>query len=366
MSSVKDKKSLAQIIKRKKEHLNICLYKDIDEGSLQFDSFKLNTLSIPDSNLTLNSIDTSSNLFDRSFSYPIVIAGMLGGVPKAQKINHLLFRLASSYNIPMGVGSQKIALLYPETKKYFDFSSLDSNYSSSSSSYPFLISNIGMDLLSVNDKDSCLRLCKEAIDMIHAQAISIHLNLIQELLQPEGSSSFDRILEKIIYIKDKLAMPVIIKEVGMGMSQKTIKTLFDSGISYIDLGGKGGTSWAKVETIRSHSNKKGSNQYTPFLKEGYTTVESINNYTKVKNTSSYCIATGGIRSGVDIFKAISIGATTSGIGLGFLKHTHSQEFLFQYMENLIKELKISMMLTGSSSISSINLSKIRTSTSFID
>ena len=364
MSTGKNELKVEEIIKRKKEHLDICLNKPVDMNCSGFNDLRLSCLSIPDSKIQVDTLDTSCSLFSRRFFYPIMISGMVGGIPKAHRINLSLIQLAQAYNIPMGVGSQKIALLYPETRKYFDFSSL--GFSSSSSSYPFLISNIGMDLLSVNDKDSCLSLCKKAIDMIHAQAISIHLNLIQELLQPEGSSSFDRVLEKIIYIKDKLALPVIVKEVGMGMSQKTIKTLFDSGISYIDLGGKGGTSWAKVETIRSHSNKKGSNQYTPFLNEGYTTVESINNYTAVKNHSSYCIATGGIRSGVDIFKALSMGASISGIGLGFLKHTHSQKSLFQYMETLIKELKISMMLTGSASISSINSSKIRTSTSFID
>ena len=363
MSSVKGKKSLAQIIKRKKEHLNICLCQDVDEKSLQFNNIKLNTLSIPNSHLSLDNLDTTLNLFNRSFSYPIMIAGMVGGILETQKINLSLLKLASSYNIPMGVGSQKIALLYPETRKYFDFSSL--GFNCSSSSYPFLISNIGMDLLSVNDKDRCLSLCKEAIDMIHAQAISIHLNLLQELLQPEGSSSFDQILEKIIYINNKLGLPVIIKEVGMGMSKKTIKILLDSGIPYIDIGGKGGTSWAKVEMLRS-SNKKESNQYTPFAGEGYTTVESIHNYTKVQKQDSYCIATGGLRSGVDVFKVLSIGASIGGIGLGFLKQSHSEESLTQYMETLIKEFKIAMILTGSLSINSIDSSKTRTYTTFTD
>ena len=349
---------LSRIIKRKQEHLGICLNKMVDESCTGFDAVHLSTISIPD-NISIDSVNTSSNLFNETFSYPIMIAGMIGGIPEAQSINLRLAEFASSYNIPMGVGSQKIALLYPEQKKNFDFSSM----TPSSHSYPYLISNIGMDLLSVNTPDSCLDLCLKAVDMIKARALAIHLNLLQELLQPEGVRLFDKILDKIIYINDHLGLPLIVKEVGMGMDKSSIKILLNSGISYIDIGGKGGTSWVKVEMLRS-SSKKESNLYTPFSDEGYTTVESINNYTKVKNQDSYCIATGGIRSGIDVFKALSLGASFCGIGLEFLKHSSSLSTLTTYMEKLIKELKISMVLTGSSSIENIDPSKTRIYTTF--
>ena len=361
MSTGKNELKVEEIIKRKKEHLDICLNKPVDMNCSGFNDLRLSCLSIPDSKIQVDTLDTSCSLFSRRFFYPIMISGMVGGIPKAHRINLSLIQLAQAYNIPMGVGSQKIALLYPETRKYFDFSSL--GFSSSSSSYPFLISNIGMDLLSSKDKKDSLDLCHQAVDMIQAQALSIHLNLLQELIQPEGTRSFDGILDKIIYIKDHLGLPLIVKEVGMGMSSPTIKTLIDSGIEYIDIGGKGGTSWAYIESLRT-SNNKDLDPYLPFINEGYSTVESIRNYTEIYSSytatpNSKCIATGGIRSGVDIFKALSLGASICGIGLGFLKHCVSIDSLTNYMESLIRSLKISMILTGTCSIKNIDSTKIQ-------
>ena len=225
---------------RKIQHIQLCQSEDI-EASDKFTGFsELSFIpeALPD--LDFDALDTRSNLLGKQFSYPILITGMTGGVDLGTQINERLAAVAAHWGIPMGVGSQRVALDNPEYASIFAVKKSQPSV--------FLIGNLGIAQLRCHDY---LDRCRRAVDMIEADALAIHVNILQELIQVEGDRHFKGLTERLQKLASSLAVPVIVKEVGAGMSAQTAQRLIDYGVQAIDIGGKGGTSWAFIEGMRS-------------------------------------------------------------------------------------------------------------------
>ena len=329
---------------RKSQHIHICNRYDV-ESTDKFNGFsKLSFIpkTIPEMNVS--ECQTSVNFLDQSFAYPILITGMTGGIQHGAEINMRLAKTAQTFKIPMGVGSQRLAL---ENSEYEDIFKLKNQFPDL-----YLIGNLGASqLLDHNWLDSC----KRAIDMIQANALAIHINIIQELVQIEGDRSFKGIFERIESLCHWSPVPIIIKEVGAGMDPHTALRLEQHGVAAIDVGGKGGTSWSYVEALRSR-HQDASKTGEVFRDWGIPTAYSLSALL-ASEISLPLIATGGIRSGLSVAKAVALGAHLVGVGLPLLRAAvTSAEAVEHVMNQLIQELKITMVATGSQDLSSLRKS----------
>jgi isopentenyl-diphosphate Delta-isomerase len=326
---------------RKDQHIEICRGEDVEasdrDNGLQ--QVTLKTCALPE--LNWDDLDISRTFLGRRFDSPILITGMTGGVSQGELINQRLASLASRFNIPMGVGSQRLAL---EDHSFNDIFDIKKNFPD-----VFLIGNIGMaQILGSN----ALELCQKAVEMISADALAIHLNVLQELIQEEGDRNFCGVLKAIEQIARGLNTPLVIKEVGVGIDTQSAKKLINAGAAALDVGGKGGTSWNYVEGLRSASEAHLATAKL-FRDWGITTGQALTDIRK-ENSEIEIIATGGIRSGIDVAKAIALDANMAGIGLPFMRAALSgQEHLDQSMENFIRELRITMLTTASRSLTDL-------------
>lgn len=223
---------------RKNEHIDICNKEDV-ESSTCFTGFeRLNFLPNALPEVDEKDVNTQTMLLGKKFAYPFFITAMTGGVTEGQRINENLAYAASRFRIPMGLGSQRLALEHPEYAKIFVLKE----------KFPdlFLFGNVGFsDLLKEKNP---IDYCKRAVEMVRADAFAIHLNVLQECIQKEGNREFKGFYKIIESICSHLSTPLIIKEVGCGLSPDVAKRLESAGVRILDVGGKGGTSWSQVES----------------------------------------------------------------------------------------------------------------------
>ncbi len=318
---------------RKKEHIEIVVGKDVMHSYNYWDDFILIHDALPEVNL--NEIDTSIEIFGKNLSMPLIIAGMTGGFEEASLINEKLAQAAEKCAIGMGIGSQRAGL---EDKSVEESYSIIKKYN-----IPLKIANIGApQLLEWND---AIEKANKAIEMIDADVLAIHLNFLQEVIQPEGERNAKGCLEKIKEVAASLTKPVIVKETGAGISRKVAEKLLDTDIVGIDVGGAGGTSFAAVEAYRAE--KRGDKVQEElgkiFWDWGIPTPYCIMELAELCNDAGITlIATGGIRHGLDIAKAIALGADAAGAATAFLICDSIEE----KMEIFQRSLKAAMFLTG--------------------
>ena len=323
---------------RKADHIRICLEEDVESSSTGFEDIKLPHASLPEVNLS--DVDLSSKLLGKKLDYPILIEALTGGTEEAGKINKGIAAVAQELNIGFGVGSQRAAIedaTYAETFQVRDVA-------------PdiLLIANLGAVQLNYGCGVSE---CKKAVEMIGADALALHANPLQEAIQEEGNTDFTGLTKKINDVAGKLGTPVILKEVGCGISREVAENL---EVSAFDVGGLGGTNWGLVEGIRSKRPGLGR----AFSDWGIPTAESI---IQLSGLRKPVIASGGIRSGVDAAKALALGASAVGMALPVLKAwgAGGADTLKKYLEGLIEELRIAMFLSGSSSLADLSGKAIR-------
>ncbi|MHA1891710.1 MAG: alpha-hydroxy-acid oxidizing protein, partial [Promethearchaeota archaeon] len=274
---------------------------------------------------------------------------MTGGHPKVKKINEILARAASQFGIPMGLGSQRVGL---------DNENLQETYSVARDVDPdlFLIGNIGMaQLAKSRDPVETARKC---VEMIDANAIAIHFNKLQELVQPEGDKSFSRSIDFINEIEDGVGVPVILKEVGMGFSKNDFIYVNELKISAIDVGGYGGTNFTAIEAFRTQDEEYpfSRNMGNLFDEVGIPTPAST--YLGNKFSDKIIIATGGIRSGLDVVKSILVGASMAGIAYPILiaclndinNKNKSITNLEKEIKTIFEEIKTTMVLLNAPTI----------------
>ncbi len=317
---------------RKLDHINICLKEDIQSRVKNgFEDITFVHRALPE--IDKDDIDTSTDFFGKEILAPIIIAGMTGGHSKAKEINKNLALAAQELNIPMGVGSQRAAI---------DDETLEDTFSIVRDVAPdaFIIGNLGAVQFA---KGYGIREAKKAVEMINADAIAIHLNPLHEVMQPKGDVNFRNCLREIG--KLKLKVPVIAKETGGGIAREEAKKLEDVGIKGIDVGGLGGTSFSAVESFRNKNNNIGRLFWDWGIPTAISTIECVE-YTNLK-----IIATGGIRNGIEVAKALALNAAACGLALPLLgKATRSHKDVIKEISRVVEELRAAMFLVGAQNI----------------
>lgn len=331
------------IIERKKEHVKISLEKNINfkNKTTWLEYVHLIHIALPE--ISLEEISLKRNFLGREFHLPFIIEPLTGGFPEAEIINASLAEAAEKLNIPMGVGSMRAAIEEPQFQKSFKIVR-------EKAPNAFIIANIGIRQII----EKGIEYLKKTIEMINADALYIHLNPLQEIIQPEGEKNFKGSLEKIIECCKSIDKPIIIKEVGCGISMEVAKILKKTGIAAIDIAGAGGTSWAAIEYYRA---KEAGDKYKTIMGEtfwdwGLPTAASLIEVKSVSNIE--IIASGGIRNGLDAAKCLGLGATMVGFAQPLLwPATRGYEYVLEKIKLYAEELKLALFLTNSKNINDI-------------
>ncbi len=326
---------------RKVDHIRINLDKDVQFPRLTtgLEKYRFMHQAVPEINL--HDIDIQINLFGKTLQSPIVISSMTGGTEMAFRINQTLAQVAERYHIAMGLGSQRAAIEKPELAYTYQVRKIAPSI--------LLFGNIGA--VQLNYKYG-IDQCRKAVDMIEADALILHFNVLQEAVQPEGDTNFAGLLQKVERVCNQLEVPVIAKEVGWGFSESNVHDLVNAGISAVDVAGSGGTSWSEVEYHRAptafHARVAAS-----FADWGIPTAEAIQFATKAAPDKPI-IASGGLRDGIDIAKCIALGATVGGIAGPFLKAAdQSIEAVDQLVRELNAQIRIAMLCSGAKTIAQL-------------
>jgi isopentenyl-diphosphate delta-isomerase len=294
-------------------------------------------------------INLSTKVFSHEFSAPIIITGITGGTEKALKINAAIAQAVEELGLGMGVGSQRAALENPR---------LERTYSVAREKAPnaFLVANIGGPQII---REKSLKQVKKAVEMIEADALAVHLNPLQEAVQPEGETEHAGILKKIREIASALDVPVIVKETGAGIAAEEAKRLEVAGVSGIDVAGAGGTSWAAVEYHRAieRGDRFGQEVGRDLWDWGIPTVVSLVEVAQSVDLS--VIASGGVRSGSDTAKALALGADLAGFAFPILGAAlKSSEEVKRKLSLMLHQLRTVMFLVGASSIEKLSISPL--------
>ncbi|WP_395164757.1 type 2 isopentenyl-diphosphate Delta-isomerase [Rickettsia rickettsii] len=333
-------------IERKQDHIEINLTQNV-ESTLKsgFESIHFIHNALPE--LNYDSINTTTTFLGKSLQAPILISSMTGGTTRARDINYRLAQVAQKAGIAMGLGSMRVLLTEPDTIKTFAVRHIAPDIP--------LLANIGAVQLNygVTPKE-----CQYLVDAIKADALILHLNVLQELTQPEGNRNWEKLLPKIREVVHYLSIPVIVKEVGYGLSKKVAESLIDAGVKVLDIAGSGGTSWSQVEAYRA-TNSLQNRIASSFINWGIPTLDSLKMVREVSKDIPI-ITSGGLKSGIDGAKAIRIGANIFGLAGQFLKAADTSEsLLFEEIKLIIEQLKITMLCTGSRTLKDLAKAEIR-------
>jgi len=324
--------------KRKREHLEIALneavgFRDVTTG---LDDYRFVHQALPE--VDLAAIDPSTTLFGKGLEAPLVISSMVGGIESAGYINRNLAQVAQAMGVAMGVGSQRSAIEDETVVPTYQVRDVAPDI--------LLMANLGAVQLNYGYG---IDECRRAVEMIGADVLVLHLNPLQEALQYNGNCNFSGLLQKIELVCRQLDVPVVIKEVGWGISDTVARRLADVGVSGIDVAGAGGTSWSEVERHRAPTERV-NNIAGNFASWGIPTTESIE---RARNGAPEMtlIASGGVRTGLDVARAIALGADAAGIATPLLKAACiSPKAVVQSLQQVIDELRIAMFCIGAASL----------------
>jgi isopentenyl-diphosphate delta-isomerase len=341
---------VAPIDQRKADHIKINLEKDVRSAlTTGLENYHFTHEALPE--LDLNRIDTSLKLFDKQLAAPILISSMTGGTEEAGEINQRLAEAAQEVGIAMGVGSQRAALEHPEQTPTFSITR-------KVAPDILLFANLGAVQLNYG---YTIDHCRRAVDMIEANALILHFNPLQEAVQDAGDTNFAGLAKKVEEVCKQIEVPVIAKEVGWGISEKTAKLLADCGVSAIDVAGAGGTSWSQVEMHRAPDEFTRQLAAT-FVGWGIPTSDSILNVKKAVPDMTI-FASGGLKDGLDIAKCIALGAALGGMAGQFLKAaTASTEKAIEMMKLTKKQIDVTMFNVGAGTLEDLQVGKLKKQT----
>ncbi len=333
-------KKVTPISQRKSDHIRINLREDVQSAiTTGLEKYRFEHQALPECNLEDVNIQTS--FLNKPLAAPILISSMTGGSQEAAQINLTLAEAAEYTQIAMGLGSQRAAIEHPELAFTFKVRQVAPNI--------LLFANLGA--IQLNYRYG-LDECRQAVEMIEADALVLHLNPLQEALQPEGDTRFENLIGKIEMVCQKLPVPVIVKEVGWGISGQTAKMLIEAGVAAIDVAGAGGTSWSQVEMYRAKS-ESAARIASHFVDWGIPTAECIKNI-RAMHPSLPIIASGGIRNGIEITKCLALGANLGALATPFLKAAaRSLNDTIETINELKREIQITMFAAGVKSIPEI-------------
>jgi isopentenyl-diphosphate Delta-isomerase len=319
---------------RKADHLRICLEEDVQfSASSGLEKYRFTHRCLPE--IDYADLDIRTTFLGKSLGAPLLISSMTGGTAQAQQINQRLAIVAQTYGLAMGVGSQRVAIEQAHTAPTFQVRSIAPDI--------LLFANLGAVQLNYGYG---AEQCQKAVDLLQADALILHINPLQECIQPQGDLNFSGLLAKIAVVCEKITVPVIAKEVGNGISAAMAKQLMNAGVQAIDVAGAGGTSWSLVESQRAPNDLLKQLGRT-FGDWGIPTAECL---VDIHHTYPQMplIASGGLRNGLDVAKSIGLGAGLAGMALPFLQAADiSEEAVIDRVDLLIAELKTAMFCTGS-------------------
>ena len=323
--------------RRKADHIRINLEEDVQSGlNTGLEKLRFEHNALPE--LDLAAVDTGLLLLGRRLAHPLLISSMTGGTKDAARINHVLAEAAQRYRIAMGIGSQRAAIEDRALNPTFEVRKAAPDI--------LLLANLGAVQLNYGYGPAQ---CQQAVESVGADALVLHLNPLQEALQPEGDVNFAGLLPKIEAVCAALSVPVVAKEVGWGISPSVARRLVDAGVACIDVAGAGGTSWSQVEMYRARSPSRAS-LAAAFADWGLPTAEAIQRVRQALPQVPL-IASGGLRSGLDVAKCIALGADIGGMAGPFLKAAaNSVEDVEDLLDRTTSEIRISMFATGSANL----------------
>lgn len=334
-----------QITARKEDHLRVNLEEDVASGVASgLEAYRLIHQALPE--LALDEVELGQTLFGMQQRVPVLVSSMTGGTERAARINRNLALAAEQVGLAMGVGSQRAAIENPELAESFRVRKFAPGI--------LLFANLGAVQLNAGyGVDECRR----AVEMIDANALVLHLNPLQEALQPEGQTDFRSLVEKIAALRVKLGLPIIVKEVGWGISVEAARLLYDAGVDALDVAGAGGTSWSQVEMHRQ-SDPYWAQTAVAFRDWGIPTAESLRAVKPVFHDRPV-FASGGLRTGVEIAKCLALGASLGGMAGTFLRAAdESLEATVRTMQMIVDQVRIAMFACGARNLAELNADKL--------
>jgi isopentenyl-diphosphate delta-isomerase len=330
-----------EIESRKADHLRVCLEEDVQfrQVTSGLGQYRFTHCGLPE--LDYQDINLQTHFLGKSLNAPLLMSSMTGGTELARLVNTRLATVAQRHRLAMGVGSQRIALEHPHLAPTFAVRSVAPDI--------LLLANLGAVQLNYG----CgVKECLHLVELLEADALILHLNPLQECVQSQGDTNFRGLLEKIAQLCQQLPVPVIVKEVGNGISAVIAQQLINAGVTALDVAGAGGTSWAKVESQRAKDSKQ-RRLGQIFADWGIPTAECI---TAIRSISPQIplIASGGLKNGLDVAKAIALGADLGGLARPFLEAAvESEAAVEELVEFLMAELTTSLFCTGSPDLSAL-------------
>ena len=320
---------------RKLEHIRLALEERMQLGQNFFDDYRFDHAALPE--IDLDQVDAGVDFLGRRLAAPLLISSMTGGTETAGQINRNLAAGAEQAGVAVGVGSQRKALEDPTKADTFRVREVAPS--------AVLLANLGAVQLNYG---MGVRECREAVEMIGADALILHVNPLQEAIQPEGQCNFAGLLPKIGEVVREVGVPVVVKEIGCGLSEATARALAAQGVRIVDTAGVGGTSWARIEAQRAGDLEIGE----LFAGWGIPTPESIRQLRQVEGLT--VIGSGGVRNGLDVAKALALGADLVGMAYPFLAPaTESADRVAGKVRRTVRELKICMFCLGVKTISEL-------------
>lgn len=328
---------------RKLDHLRICLEENVESGWTGFGDVRLVHQALPDADM--DSLSLQTRFFGHTLGSPLFISAMTGGHPETRAVNKNLALAAEKYQIGIGVGSQRAAIEDPSLRDTF-------SVVRETAPDAFVVANLGI----VQIRNFGLSWAEEAISMIDADALAVHLNFLQEAIQPEGDHDASGCLQALDEICRSCTVPVIVKETGCGFSYHTAKQCYAAGAAAVDTGGWGGSSWAMIESYRARDSSEISEQQLEELGQlfadwGIPTAVSVFEVSKLRGP---LIASGGLRTGIDIAKALALGADIGGMALPLLKPACTgPDALFETIDSIHRQIQVAMFLSGCKRVSDL-------------
>ena len=331
---------MSGIEERKLNHIKICLEENVEgDISTGLRDVRLVHRALPE--LDLEEVDTSTELFGKRLSAPIIISAITGGTKKAKDINRKLAEVAERKGIGIGLGSQRIAIDQPKTSDTFSIVR-------DTAPNTLVLGNLGVPQLA---KGWGIKEVMVAIEMLDADAICLHMNPLQEAVQVGGDTDFRGILDKVESIASNIEKPIIMKETGCGVSFEDAVLMEKAGVEGVEIAGVGGTSWSAVEYHIAKGVGKSDQEYLGEALWNWGIPTAISLVEVREKTNLKIISSGGLRTGAEIAKSIVLGGEAAGIAKPFLeKVMEDEDTLENYVDHIIQEFKVVMFLVGAKDI----------------
>lgn len=326
------------ISQRKVDHLDLCAEEEVEyraKGTL-LDDVELLHDSLPE--LAWDDLDTRVDVLGARLGAPFLITGMTGGATRAHDVNRTLARVAQELGLAFGVGSQRAMLRDAALAATYQVREVAPDV--------LLFGNIGAVQAAAMSTAEAAQL----VATIDANALCVHLNPGQELIQPEGDRDFRGCVDGIARLVEELDVPVIVKETGCGLGPRTLARLADAGVEWVDCSGAGGTTWIGVETLRAPAQERPIGEQ--FWEWGIPTAASV---VWAKARGFNVVGSGGLRTGLDAAKVVALGANLAGMALPWLQaaHTGGYDAALELGERTLRAFKTAMLLTGSRNVADL-------------